>query len=475
MPPVSEVDTGPVEESSGGLTRSDCVCPICLDILLEPVTLPCTHTFCKPCFLETVDKSNMCCPLCRKRVSTWARLHSRNKTLINMELWKRIQNAFPEQCERRLQGIEDDDVSVMIPKPRVCQPGELRREYEDQISKLVEEKRALEDAERRASEEYIQRLLAEEEEPLVEARRRQEEKQLEDDERLARLISQELNSGPIPESSWNIKPVDPTPVKKKKPNAGDIEKFLRPVPHKQSTSSESSPNSSLMANKENILNPPKTLLSNSQEDTDEDMPVLDYYGKPSTSNSHPSCSEQTFNSPNNTTAKRKSSETEVELEAYLLNKRPCSDPHFELPPAESSVLSEMTWCEESMRSRWQQEEEDRRLAMRLQRELNRDYSVDRRKGSADGYQLRQKNSTASTSSNPDEENTKGKSAKSSTGPREDKEKAIKKLSGTGTHLVATTSGKSPVSSPTSTTVQSTPLKKGTKQTTLTEMFPNMGS
>lgn len=60
------------------------------------------------------------------------------------------------------------------------------------IKQLVEEKRALEEAERRASEEYIQRLLAEEEEPLEEARRRQEEKQLEDDERLARLISQEL-------------------------------------------------------------------------------------------------------------------------------------------------------------------------------------------------------------------------------------------------------------------------------------------
>ncbi len=106
---MSGLDTGPVEESSGGLKRSDCLCPVCLDIFLEPVTLPCMHTFCKPCFLQTVDKSNMCCPLCRKRVSTWARLNSRNKTLVNMELWKRIQDAFPTQCERRVQGIEDDD------------------------------------------------------------------------------------------------------------------------------------------------------------------------------------------------------------------------------------------------------------------------------------------------------------------------------------------------------------------------------
>lgn len=118
--------------------------------------------------------------------------------------------------------------------------------------------------------------------------------------------------------------------------------------------------------------------------------------------------------------------------------------------------------------------------MRLQKELNRDNSVDRRKGSADSYQLRQKNSMASPSSNTDEESTRRNSAthtRSSTGRREDKEKADKKLSGTSAHRVGTTSGKSTVSSPpaTTTTVQSTPLKKGTKQTTLTEMFTNMSS
>uniref|UniRef100_A0A673FWH2 RING-type E3 ubiquitin transferase n=1 Tax=Sinocyclocheilus rhinocerous TaxID=307959 RepID=A0A673FWH2_9TELE len=121
---------------SGGLKHSDCLCPVCLDIFLEPVTLPCMHTFCKPCFMETVDKSNICCPLCRKRVSTWARLNNRNKTLVNVELWRRIQDAFPTQCERRVQGIDDDDDAVTIPRPRVCQPGELRKEYEDQISKV---------------------------------------------------------------------------------------------------------------------------------------------------------------------------------------------------------------------------------------------------------------------------------------------------------------------------------------------------
>ena len=106
---MSEEETELVQDGSGKLTRSDCLCPICLEIFLEPVTLPCAHTFCKPCFLETVDKANLCCPLCRKRVSTWARLNGRNKTLINLELWKRIQDAFPTQCQRRLNGIDDEE------------------------------------------------------------------------------------------------------------------------------------------------------------------------------------------------------------------------------------------------------------------------------------------------------------------------------------------------------------------------------
>ena len=29
------------------LSLEDCRCPVCLEIFMEPVTLPCTHTFCK--------------------------------------------------------------------------------------------------------------------------------------------------------------------------------------------------------------------------------------------------------------------------------------------------------------------------------------------------------------------------------------------------------------------------------------------
>lgn len=58
------------------------------------------------------------------------------------------------------------------------------------LSQLTEEKRELQEEERKASEEYIQRLLAEEEQLLRDERKRRDE-----DERLARLLSDQLVSG----------------------------------------------------------------------------------------------------------------------------------------------------------------------------------------------------------------------------------------------------------------------------------------
>ncbi|XP_015216953.2 E3 ubiquitin-protein ligase rnf168 [Lepisosteus oculatus] len=247
----------PKEEEQ--LSHADCICSVCLEIFLEPVTLPCGHTFCKTCFQQTVYKASMCCPLCRKRVSTWCRLHSRNKTLVNAELWRKVQAAFPLQCQRKLSGQDADDSCTLVPLRTISKPGELREEYEAQLSKLAEEKRALEEAERQASEEYIRRLLAEEEERQAEERRREEEQQLEHDEMLARLLSQELNSSQVFQPQGNrtqvASQVQHPLVKKKRKSGGDIEKYLSPISHRSSTCHvhpETGQSAGLSANKENI-------------------------------------------------------------------------------------------------------------------------------------------------------------------------------------------------------------------------------
>ncbi|XP_068601783.1 E3 ubiquitin-protein ligase rnf168 [Brachionichthys hirsutus] len=354
----------PVPARAGGvLSLEDCRCPVCLEIFMEPVTLPCTHTFCKGCFLESVDKAALCCPLCRRRVSTWARLNRRSSTLVDQQLWTRIQSAFPLQCRRRLRGQDAGEDGPAGPVcPRVSQPGEVRQEYEDQVTKLTEEKRLFDEEERRASEEYIQRLLAEEEEEVLqEARRRSEE-----DEELARLLSSQLE---------NPRPPAVTPAKKKKKKeeeeavaAGHIDRFLTPRLSKGS--------------KENILVPLQAELR---------PPHLDYYGdvsadpdlRPSSSSVSLEDQLQLSGDPRPSSSKRKSSELDDEEECHAL-----------LPPTSPSVEGRGSSLQREVEllSRRQQEDDDRRLALLLQKELDqqeKQRATDRSKGSSDAYLLRQ--------------------------------------------------------------------------------------
>ncbi|XP_041733185.2 E3 ubiquitin-protein ligase rnf168 isoform X2 [Coregonus clupeaformis] len=437
MQPVSEMEVAaPEGDVTGGLSRADCLCPVCLEIFLEPVTLPCGHTFCKPCFLETVDKSNLCCPLCRKRVSTWARLNGRNKTLVNDELWRRVQVEFPMQCQRRLSGQEEVE-NISVPGPKVSLPGEVRREYEDQISKLLEEKRALEEAEKKASEEYIQCLLAEE--SLAEERKRHEEKQLENDEKLARLLSQELNPRPISESQKNTWTNDITPAKKKQnANAGDIEKFLSPIPRRHGSNSETSPTSSFMANKENILHSerepwsskdfyPESCQTPCQASTSSEGMAYHLTDPSGTSLAR----TPLHGTPRRgvTSAKRKSSDIEEpnKGEVDVVSKRLCpssSSSFLYLQRGEvvlvglgekAPLLQELAQREEMLFSRLQQEQEDRQLAFQLQRQLNREeavLAVDRSKGSSDQYQLRQKPASSSGSRSEGSGHSRGRSRSS---------------------------------------------------------------
>ena len=102
------------EKSTSKLTSmklSDCNCPICMYILIEPVTMQCGHEMCMSCFKKNVQESSLTCPMCRVRISTWARKAAKNNTLINHERWRAIQEAFPDKVRNRLNGKEDDSSS----------------------------------------------------------------------------------------------------------------------------------------------------------------------------------------------------------------------------------------------------------------------------------------------------------------------------------------------------------------------------
>ncbi|XP_065603913.1 E3 ubiquitin-protein ligase RNF168 [Cyrtonyx montezumae] len=241
------------KKSEAPLSLADCLCQICMEVFVEPVTLPCNHTVCNSCFQLTVENASLCCPFCRRRVSSWARYNARRNTLINWEFWEKIQKKYPKECERRINGQDlEEEIFVPHPQHQLSKPGELRQEYEAEVSKVEAERRAHEQEENKASEEYIQKLLAEEEEEhrLAEERRKKMEEQLKQDEELAWQLSNSLNdslgehvlssSSRGDSFSCESLPANLCKTKNKPSNSGDIQKYLTPK-HRHTSQSASSP------------------------------------------------------------------------------------------------------------------------------------------------------------------------------------------------------------------------------------------
>ena len=51
--------------SGPNVETEDWTCPVCLDVLNNPVVLDCSHRFCWGCITKAIE-TNACCPVCRK-------------------------------------------------------------------------------------------------------------------------------------------------------------------------------------------------------------------------------------------------------------------------------------------------------------------------------------------------------------------------------------------------------------------------
>lgn len=94
-------------QASFEMNLRDLMCPVCRGILIEPVTLPCTHNLCLRCLKGTFEHNSLSCPLCRVRVGSWLRTATKSESLVNGSLWQYIRSRFPKE----IQNKSNDDVT----------------------------------------------------------------------------------------------------------------------------------------------------------------------------------------------------------------------------------------------------------------------------------------------------------------------------------------------------------------------------
>jgi E3 ubiquitin-protein ligase RNF168 len=127
------------EQEKLNASLNDYLCPICLEILIEPVDMPCKHEICLKCFDTMLDQTNLCCPMCRQRISTWARTARISNSVVNLKKWKQIQELFPKEVKNRLEGKPTEPIEDLMPtvkKQKCVNQGEIRQEYLDLLKKV---------------------------------------------------------------------------------------------------------------------------------------------------------------------------------------------------------------------------------------------------------------------------------------------------------------------------------------------------
>ncbi|KAK1126615.1 hypothetical protein K0M31_004242 [Melipona bicolor] len=152
-------------QSSLDINLRDLICPVCRSILIEPVTLPCTHNLCLKCLKGTFEYNSLSCPLCRIRVGSWLRTATKTETLVNNGLWELIQTKFSKEVESKYSGNDksiDLDAGYIGANKILSAAGEIRHEYEVQLQMAEEEMRCQRKAEEIASEALIRKIQEEE-------------------------------------------------------------------------------------------------------------------------------------------------------------------------------------------------------------------------------------------------------------------------------------------------------------------------
>lgn len=95
-PEFLPVWVGFVSTETPAVEPSDLECTLCLNLLHEPITSPCGHTWCKACWMKTLDHSGLC-PLCRAPQPSPSFVFNRPSNQIMTDLVRLVQASLPPE------------------------------------------------------------------------------------------------------------------------------------------------------------------------------------------------------------------------------------------------------------------------------------------------------------------------------------------------------------------------------------------
>ncbi|KAJ5938568.1 hypothetical protein N7466_001702 [Penicillium verhagenii] len=92
--------------------RCELDCQVCYALILDPLTLPCGHTFCRTCIARVLDHSDLC-PICRRKLGMPTSMQAEP---TNWTLSRLIDLLFADQVAIRREAVAQDELGVDLEK-----------------------------------------------------------------------------------------------------------------------------------------------------------------------------------------------------------------------------------------------------------------------------------------------------------------------------------------------------------------------
>ena len=88
--------------------RAELDCQVCYSLVLDPMTTPCGHTFCRKCIARVLDHTDLC-PICRRKLGMPNDLQSEP---INHTVSRLVDHLFPDQISVRRETSAPDETGL---------------------------------------------------------------------------------------------------------------------------------------------------------------------------------------------------------------------------------------------------------------------------------------------------------------------------------------------------------------------------